>query len=301
MNKEIDLAKLESLVGGYATKPVNTLIDGVPDVIYHGGPGISNSGLNVLARSPAHYQEALRRQREQAEKKASRALDLGTVMHLGILQPELMDTMVAKRKKVDGRTKEGKEYNAEWEAEHAGKIGITKDEHDNMMFCVDAVRSHPVAGPLLQDGWAEQSAYWTWNVDVGEEIPVLARGRLDWLRKDGTIVDVKTTIDADPSEWSKSAAKFGYHRQNAWYKGGLSQILGAPVPGFFFVCIENKERPFGIRVLQLDEQALMTGQQELMSYLSAYARCVKNNEWPNYPSEPKRISLPHWYKAKITF
>lgn len=295
----IDLKKLESIVGDYATNPVATIIEDVPDTVYHGGPGISNSGLNILAKSPAHFAEEKRRRLEQIERKSSKAFDLGTALHCAILEPNKITEVVAFREKVDNRTKYGKEYNEVWASENPGKIGVNEQELDNLKFCVDAVHAHPIARELLKKGKPEQSAYWTWNVDIYEETacPILCRGRIDWLTDEGVIVDLKTTADADLDEWKKSVTNYGYHRQQAWYQGGLQQILGAP-SDFYFIVVENKAPPFGVRVIKLDQAAIEIAREELLSYLFLYAKCLKNDDWPCYGQHVEQISVPHWYKAR---
>src|SRR5206468_350660 len=58
----------------------------IPNTTYHDGPGVSNSGLSVLARSAAHYHAAyLDPYREP--RKSSPAMEFGTAIHAAILEP----------------------------------------------------------------------------------------------------------------------------------------------------------------------------------------------------------------------
>lgn len=293
---EVDLAKLKALVDKPDTA---TIISDVPDYVYHGGPGISNSGLNLLAKSPAHFKaDKEARTNDAARKTPSKAFDLGTALHCAILEPNKISEMVALREKVDNRTKVGKEYNEAWSNENPGKIGLNAEELDNLQRCVDAVHAHAPARNLLQKGKSEQSAYWNWTVPVdGEEIPTLCRGRMDWLTDDGVIVDLKTTADADIDAFTKSITNYGYHRQQAWYQGGLGQILGVHCP-FYFIVVENKAPPFGVRVMQLQQRAVDVAREELESYLNLYAKCLKSDTWPNYREVIEIVDIPHWYKTR---
>lgn len=56
---------------------------GLPNADYHGGPGVSKSGLDLIHRSPLHFDHARKTTREQTP-----AQRLGTAAHDLILEPE---------------------------------------------------------------------------------------------------------------------------------------------------------------------------------------------------------------------
>lgn len=68
---------------GLTTMPNEGVFAGIPNAAYHGGPGISKSGLDIIHRSPLHYQHAL-----TAERKSTPAQRIGTAVHDLILEPE---------------------------------------------------------------------------------------------------------------------------------------------------------------------------------------------------------------------
>jgi exodeoxyribonuclease VIII len=64
------------------------IYDGITNDAYHGGPGVSVSGLKVIAeRSPLHFQAY--RSTQQADKEPSPAMMLGTAFHCLLLEPEV--------------------------------------------------------------------------------------------------------------------------------------------------------------------------------------------------------------------
>lgn len=58
---------------------------GIPNADYHGGPGISKSGLDLIHRSPMHYHAVVTAANDNHESTAAQAL--GTAAHAIILEP----------------------------------------------------------------------------------------------------------------------------------------------------------------------------------------------------------------------
>jgi hypothetical protein len=158
-----------------------------------------------------------------------------------------------------------------------------------------AVHKHPVAGALLDPatGEAERSLYWT-DPDTG----VALRGRLDWLRRptNGRVicVDLKTTVCANPLEFGKSAANFGYDLQDHHYRSGIRALGIDPDPAFLFVLVE-KTPPYLVSVVDLDEQAKTIGAARMRQAIDTYRDCTETGVWPGCSTEIEQITLPRWY------
>lgn len=58
---------------------------GIPNAEYHGGPGISKSGLDLIHRSPMHYHAVVTAANDNHESTAAQAI--GTAAHMLILEP----------------------------------------------------------------------------------------------------------------------------------------------------------------------------------------------------------------------
>jgi len=62
------------------------IYDDIPNADYHGGAGISNSGLAIIRRSPLHYRA---RQLAANDNEPTAAQAIGTAFHALLLEPEL--------------------------------------------------------------------------------------------------------------------------------------------------------------------------------------------------------------------
>lgn len=59
--------------------------EGIPNAEYHGGPGISKSGLDLVHRSPMHYHAVVTAANDRTPTPAQ---EIGTAVHMAILEPE---------------------------------------------------------------------------------------------------------------------------------------------------------------------------------------------------------------------
>lgn len=62
---------------------------GLPNDVYHRGPGISKSGLDLIRKSPAHYRAVVTAANDN-ERAPTAAQALGTALHMIVLEPELL-------------------------------------------------------------------------------------------------------------------------------------------------------------------------------------------------------------------
>lgn len=157
----------------------------------------------------------------------------------------------------------------------------------------DAVKAHPLAGPLFDEGHAELSIYHT-DPDSG----VRLRGRLDWLRVHegrNLIVDFKTSTTAHPIEFMRKTADYGYHQQVAWYLDLVAATVPGSDPRFLFVVVE-KEPPYLVSVIELDTVSEIEGRRLNRQAIDTYAECVATDTWPSYPNndEVQLVSIPLW-------
>lgn len=294
---------------------------------YHGGPGISKSGLDIVRRSPMHYQHSRTVLREPTPDQR-----IGTLAHALILEPETVCDHYAtpfvapegalatvdemkEQLKLLGLPTGGKKAELssrlldadpsvilldDARATHAAAVGdrsiVTAEEMAQAEAIRDAVMAHPAAGKLLAAGAgvAELSCYWR-----DPEAGVLCRCRPDYWRHDGTIVDLKTARDASPSGFSGSINSWRYYAQAAYYLDGITQARAAggvdmTAPrAFVFVAVE-KVAPFAVAVYHLDAQSVGIGRREYREDLAMYAECLRTDVWPGYGDKIQSISLPEW-------
>ncbi len=267
-----------------ATIPATGVFDGIPNDAYHASAGISKSGLDKIAISPAHYKAAY----IDGERAApTPAMITGTATHTAVLEPDLFDQQFIVGISVDRRTKDGKAAWAEFEAKAAGRTIISAGDHDMIRRMADAVHAHPAARELLSVGKAERSAYWT-DPHTG----ALCKCRADWLRDDGIVADLKTSLSAAPGAFSRSCASLRYHVQNAYYLDGL-RLAGVAAEHFAFIAVE-KAPPYAVAVYVLEPAAIELGRVAYRRNLDLYAQCTERNVWPGYGDKVQTLTLPAW-------
>lgn len=254
----------------------------IPDTEYHAAKDIlSSSGARRLITStPRKFYEEM-----TTERPYNPAFEIGHAAHT------LMLTVGDPFEVVDAdswRTKDAKA--ARDAALQAGKTPLLAKEYAQVRAMADAILEHPVTGELFtrNDTVMEQSLYWT-----DEQTGVACRARPDLAVNDWSlIVDYKTTLSADPKEFAKSIAKYGYHQQQAWYCEAVETLTGIR-PEFVFVC-QEKTPPYEVSLIQLDADAVRIGGRLNEDARTIYAACMDSGVWPSYPTSVQVVGLPAW-------
>ena len=255
---------------------------------YHAGPGISKSSLDAVAKSPAHY-FARYLDENRPEREPTAAMIAGTLAHCAVLEPEEFVIRYAVGPDVSKATKEWKAFEASLAD---GRQAIKPDQFKQAFAQSTSVRSIPDIADLLSKGFAEVSAYWH-----DEETGILCKCRPDWVHPcdDGSviIVDLKTTTDASPREFSRSIAKWRYHVQAAWYADGYAKASGLTVRGFVFAAVET-DFPHLPAAYMLDDDSIDQGRTDYRRNLETYAECLACGIWPGYEKEIQLTRIPNW-------
>lgn len=263
------------------------IIHDLANEAYHSGPGISNSGLTDLARSPAHYY-ALHLDPARPPREAKAGQLEGTLAHCAILEPGEF----ARRYVVGPNARRGTKVWDEFEAANPGKVAIKQEQFDAAHAQAASVRALPDVAELLSIGRSEVSAYW-----LDEVTDRLCRCRPDWVHpvNDDSVIllDVKTYSDASPAEFARQVARKRYHVQDAFYSDGYERASQKRVVGFVFVAVEDKW-PFAACACMLDDDGREKGRVEYRRLLDVYARCCASDQWPGYSDTVEVISLPSW-------
>ena len=251
------------------------------DIKYFANKSLSKSAIDKLLECPALYKAWLE---GEDEEKTSTALAFGSLSHLLTLQPQEFDSQYAVTD-LNLATKEGKA----WKAALPDGIQIVKnDDYEKAQMMADAVRDHPQAKMLFQNYIAEEPIYWTLDgVPCKAKPDIVAEvfGRR-------YIADLKTTESVNPEAIRKSIAKWGYHRQAAWYLSGM-EAVGRPCDAFIFIFVE-KTYPYLVTMCQLDEDALAKGMEECLRAVSTLKECQASGTWPCYTREIITLGLPKW-------
>lgn len=254
------------------------------DRIYFSSKALSKSAIDKLLECPAMYKAWLD---GEEEEKDSTALRFGSLTHLLTLQPQEFDSQYAIQE-LSLTTKEGKA----WKASLPDDVEIIKAaDYEKAQLMAEAVRDHPQAKMLFQNYVAEQAIYWTLDgipCKAKPDIVAEIHGRR-------YIADLKTTDSANPESIRKSIAKWGYHRQAAWYLSGM-EAIGKPCEEFIFIFIDKKA-PYLVTMCTLDNEALAQGMQECLRAVEHLKECQASNTWPCYTREIITLGLPKWAAA----
>lgn len=270
----------------YTAPPTDSgIADGVPEKVYHADRNsLSSSGARKILRCPALFKH----ERDHGPERKDE-YDFGSVAHKYVLGEGSEVEVVAAD---SWRTTKAKDQKAE--AYAAGKVPILTHEDAKARVMAAKVRDHPLAAELLAAGWPEQSMYW--NDPVAW---VRLRSRVDWMVElDGrlVLVDYKTTKDAEPQEFSDSAARYGYHQQAAWYLAGVRELELHPDPRFVFIAQEKTE-PFLVSVHEYTAEDIAVGEEMNRRAIDIYARCLATDTWPAYGDHIHTMRLPRWARA----
>lgn len=261
-----------------------------PDIdinAYHGGVGLSNTGLRDFARSPAHYFGLHLDPNRPAREDKPGQLE-GQLAHCATLEPLEFERRYRVGPDVNKNTKIWHSFIDELPK---GVIGIKPDQAITALRQALSIHSIPDVKALLDDGMAEVSAYWT-----DEETGVECRCRPDFVSPAGhgvILLDVKTCSDASPDEFLRQIARKGYQHQDAFYSGGYEIASGLPVLGFVFVAVEA-EWPHAACAVMLDDQSRDKAREKNRELLDRFAICQRSNKWPGYSTTIEPVALPAW-------
>jgi hypothetical protein len=223
-----------------------------------------------MARSPAHYREALLHGVVETA-----AMRLGSLVHFLVLGGH------RRFVRYDGQRR-GKEW-AAFEAEHAGPdvTILTATEWDPAEPMAEAVRNDPIAAPLLS-GLAEGTVRWKLS---GRD----CRGSPDIFGR--VQVDLKTTPDASPGWFTRHAMKLGYCAQAAWYADGCEAAGLAKRERVSIIAVEKKP-PYAPTVFDLSERALDLGRRTYRLLFERLLACEASDQWPAYAQGPLLLDPP---------
>lgn len=266
--------------GAVPASPVVGVVRDMPPSEYHSHPALSQSKAKVLLDAPslAHALHQL----ENPEPPTVQ-MEEGTVVHylmFGGEAPVLVDAP-------NWQTKIAKEARAEARAK--GLVPLLEKDLPRLEKCADAVRNHPTASALLDEGDPELSMF---GYDPETGVPM--RGRADFLNAERHLVDLKTTQDASLDAFGVSIAKYGYDIQCPWYMHLAQQNdLIDDDSRYVFVVVERDE-PFDITIQTLHPDDIKVGRAYMRHALDLYAKATFASEWPSYPTEVMFARVPAW-------
>lgn len=200
---------------------------------------------------------------------------------------------------VDADSWRGKEARDARDAAHtAGKTPLLASDAAVVDAMAAAVLAHDTAPLLFQGGGAEVSAFW-----VDEATGVKCKARFDYLPEPQPgrrliVPDLKSAVSADPGEFSRAAARYGYLLQQEHYTSALRHLGVSDDPAFIF-CVVEKDPPHLVNVGQFaDQEDRRLSAAALDKALRLYRDCLAADHWPGW-SGVTDLSLPNWHRYEL--
>lgn len=240
---------------------------------------VGKSGLWTFAKRKRLY-EAEYILGTAPQREATDAMELGTLAHAAILEPDrladMYATMPASLLSADGgiRTNAAKAHRDELEA--AGKIVLKPQQYDAICAIVESAYRQ-LGDWLKYPSEREQSIFWT-----NEETGLRCKCRPDWRITPATggtvyVPDLKITNDASPHAFDRRAEELGYFLQDPHYSEGVELLTGKTVE-FLFVVIESKY-PHACNVRQLKPEDRARSQAYRINLLADLAERSITGDW----------------------
>ena len=246
----------------------------------------------LLTGTPRHVLERTPRLNANAVAETKEAFDLGSAAHaqfvghgaaLDVIPVDNWRTNAAKAARLDSYFR--------------GHTPILEKDFARVSEMADAAQAqfgqHAEIGRLLAGMHREDTIIWN-------EVGVTNRCRPDFLDPDrAIIVHYKTTATRlSPAALPRYAAGAGWDLTAAHYAAGVKAITGHE-PRQFFAVQENTPPYLGV-VLELDPIFVACGSMCRELALVIWARCLRENVWPGYPSGTLRLDCPPWHEAMMT-
>lgn len=266
---------------------------------------ISKSGVCLVNKTPANYYHAylnpLRKPRQETP-----AMRIGSAVHCAVLEPQLFESQyghfddTAKIEEIGGGNPRGTKVYKEWKEnffrENTDKIFLTDAEMELCNNVRDAVLAHPTAARLLNaPGKVEQT--FLFNEPVSGAPCKIRPDRYSELDGDVYIVDLKTTEDASPDQFARSAYNYKYDVQAPFYLDGFEYATGVRPEAFVFIAVE-KEAPYNVAVYFAPDEMLELGRKKYRAGCQTYAECLATGVWPGYDTDVKTLKLPAYAFTK---
>lgn len=195
---------------------------------------------------------------------------------------------------------------------------VTQPEWDRLKTIADAMRDHPLSGPLKirksdkGNAWRELTLVWVESTDAGD---VLCKARLDLVRLPGSatdlarqvkadlaaesginlslamVHDVKKTATEDEHGFARAVSAYGYDFQREWYCRGWDKLTGQWLPrGNFRFATVGASAPHDVNDYALPEIALHAGKYLVDLALERLTECRVDDYWPGeHEDQPREL------------
>jgi len=230
---------------------------------------VTNSQLGYLKKGWEYYLMM-----KQGGKVDSLALRFGNLVHTLILEPKEYQNKFIVFNKEDrpdpsktmlSKLNRGWKDKVEFDAKNSGKILLTMDQYQLGLNLRDKLVGIKEVKDILDNSQKEVPKCW-----VDFNTMVECKGKADIVVDGGDmLVDIKTT-SKPVTEFIKSAYRYNYQRQAAFYLDGFG------AKEFMFIVIET-QAPYQVGIFRCTDNFIEQGREEYISLLELYKEPKNNN------------------------
>ena len=263
-------------------------------------PSVTSGILReLLTGTPRHVFERTPRLNKDAAPENKATFDLGSAVHalfvghgaaLDVIQADNWRTNAAKDARIDSYRQ--------------GHTPILEKDYARVQAMADAAETQ--FGQNADIGYlipaTQREATIVWN-----EVGVTNRCRPDFLYMfvdpapvvPPVIVHYKTTATRlSASALPRYAAGAGWDLTAAHYAAGVLALTGHEPRQFF--AVQENTAPYLGQVVELDSLFVACGTMCRKFALCIWAKCLRENAWPGYPSGTQRLECPPWHEQMMT-
>ena len=192
---------------------------------------------------------------------------------------------------------------ATWVPRLQGRTIIGPDQMIRIEAMVAAASGHPITPMLMapeNGGMAEPSIF-----DRDPETGIMVRTRPDYLVPpckafpSGLLIDGKTTGDASPTAFARTAWNLAYYIQAALYSRVAQRLFRTPErPPFVWLAVEA-DAPHAAAYYRAGPDLIAYGDSEVDRLLALYAECESTGRWPGYHTTIEPLTVPAWAQKAL--
>ncbi|HAA73272.1 MAG TPA: hypothetical protein DCE55_29290 [Planctomycetaceae bacterium] len=269
--------QLFAQLGCFDTQPRILVLDAD---LYHAEPLAINRGKIQVFRKSRREFFAKCIERSVPPKKATKAMQIGTLAHAGLLEPHEFKSLYVVAPD-DCLTSAGYINSTRvkmWKAEQVAKghlrsdvIVLTQEGFQQVQQIVLAVDKK--VGSMIRKAIVEHAIYWT-----DEKTKLRCKCRPDILipmPEYIIVIDIKTTDNA--LKWPPNQQKSSNIMQAVHYSQGIKALYGDKPIQFVFLAV-GKEPPHLTRTYEFDDED-QNGYVAWRDALDGIAQCISTGDW----------------------
>jgi hypothetical protein len=251
-------------------------------------PSLSNSIAKILCeRSPAHAWQAHPKLGGDA-KAPTKMMDRGTLRHALLLRNNIKVSVIPFENYKKKAAQELRDS-----AREQGALPILERELVEDKETVECIRDRlRLKYGLELTGKNEVVVVWDELAD--DETTVRCRGQIDHLLLP-RILDFKFPDNASPDSVDRTVSSLDYQIQGAAYTSAIETLfpdLAGRVTFELYNCEAFK--PYASTHAMFTATMRELGRLKWRRAINTWARCLRTNHWPDYPSETLHVEAKPW-------